>query len=55
MSYYDTLGVAETASPDDIKKEYRTLSKQYHPDMSSGNESKFKEIAEAYENLSTDV
>jgi len=55
MSYYDTLGVAETASPDDIKKAYRKLSKQHHPDVNGGDDAKFKEIAEAYEHLSSDV
>lgn len=49
MSHYDTLGVDKTATQDEIKKAYRKLSKQYHPDMSSGDETKFKQIAEAYD------
>jgi len=55
MSYYDTLGVTEHASKDDIKKAYRKLSKQHHPDMSDGDEATFKQIAEAYEHLSDDI
>lgn len=54
INYYDALGVDSTASSDTIKKAYRTLSKQHHPDM-GGDDAKFKEIAEAYEHLSNDV
>jgi len=54
--YYEVLGVAKDASPDDIKKAYRTLAKKYHPDVSTEPkevaEAKFKEISEAYEILS---
>jgi len=53
--YYDILGVARTASEDEIKKTYRKLARKYHPDVNPGNkkmEEKFKEINEAYEVLS---
>ena len=53
--YYNTLGVAESASPDEIKKSYRKLAKKYHPDANPNDkqaEQKFKEISEAYGVLS---
>ncbi|MGI9090280.1 MAG: molecular chaperone DnaJ [Gemmatimonadaceae bacterium] len=52
--YYVTLAVARNASDDDIKKAYRKLAMQYHPDRNSGSsesEEKFKEITEAYDVL----
>ena len=50
--YYKILGVTQTASAADIKKSYRMLSLQYHPDKNNGDDEKFKEISEAYEVLS---
>lgn|SRR5574341_616105 len=52
--YYKILGVAKDASPEDIKKAFRRLARQYHPDVSSdpGAEAKFKEVNEANEVLS---
>ncbi|MGL4985534.1 MAG: molecular chaperone DnaJ [Treponemataceae bacterium] len=55
--YYEVLGLQKGASKDDIKKGYRKLAIQYHPDKNPGNkeaESKFKEATEAYEVLSDD-
>jgi molecular chaperone DnaJ len=54
-SLYDTLGVAKNASQDEIKKAYRKLARQYHPDRNPGDaaaEAKFKEIQSAYDVLS---
>lgn len=50
--YYQTLGVPRTASQDEIKKAYRKLAHQYHPDKKGGDEAKFKEVNEAYQVLS---
>ena len=55
--YYEILGVAKNASKDDLKKAYRKLAMQYHPDRNPGDkesEEKFKEAAEAYEILNND-
>jgi len=49
--YYEILGVEKGASPDEIKKAFRRLAVQHHPDKEGGDESKFKEINEAYEVL----
>jgi curved DNA-binding protein len=53
-SLYETLGISENASETEIKKAYRKLARQYHPDVNkeSGAEDKFKEINSAYEILS---
>lgn len=51
MDYYATLGIAKTASPDEIKKAYRKLASVHHPDK-GGNTAKFQEIEEAYRVLS---
>lgn len=51
--YYEVLGVARTASDDEIKKAYRKLSRKYHPDIAGPQfEDKFKEVNNAYEVLS---
>jgi molecular chaperone DnaJ len=53
--YYEVLEVGRDASDADIKKAYRKLAKQYHPDVNPGDknaEAKFKEVNEAYEVLS---
>ena len=56
--YYEVLGVAKDASPDEIKKAYRKLAREHHPDVSKDTkevaEEKFKEISEAYEVLSNE-
>lgn len=54
--YYEVLGVGKNASKDELKKAYRRLSKQYHPDINKEADAteKFKEIQEAYEVLSDD-
>ena len=50
--YYQTLGVSRDASEGDIKKAYRKLAHEFHPDKKGGDEAKFKEINEAYQVLS---
>lgn len=50
--YYNILGVNKSASPDEIKKAFRKLAHEHHPDKKSGDEAKFKELNEAYQVLS---
>ncbi len=55
QDYYETLGVARMATADEIRKAYRKLSRQHHPDLNPGNkaaEEKFKAVQEAYDVLS---
>lgn len=52
--YYKILGVEKSASKDEIKKAFRKLAHQYHPDKNGGDSEKFKEVNEAYSVLSDD-
>ena len=47
-NFYDVLGVKKNASQDEIKKAYRELCKKYHPDKHGGDDTKIKEVNEAY-------
>lgn len=50
--YYKTLGVSRDASDDEIKKAYRRMAHKFHPDKAGGDETRFKEVNEAYQVLS---
>ncbi len=50
--YYKTLGIEKGASEEDVKRAFRKLAHQYHPDKNGGDDTKFKEINEAYQVLS---
>ena len=50
-NFYDVLGVKKTATQDEIKKAYRELCKKYHPDKNGGDDTKIKEVNEAYATL----
>jgi len=52
MDHYNTLGVAKNATPDEIKKSYRKLASQHHPDK-GGDKAKFQDIQAAYDTLSS--
>lgn len=52
--YYEILGLQKGASKEEVKKAFRKLASQYHPDKKTGDEAKFKEISEAYAVLSDD-
>ncbi len=52
--YYETLGVSKNASKDEIKKAFHKLAHKHHPDKNKGDDSKFKEVNQAYQTLSDD-
>jgi len=54
-TYYDVLQLPKNATPEQIKKQYRKLSLEHHPDRNSGNEEMFKKISEAYQELSDET
>ena len=51
-NHYQTLGVDQNATPDQIKRAYRRLASQHHPDREGGDKNKFQEIEQAYRTLS---
>ena len=50
--YYAVLGVSRTASSEEIKRSYRKLARELHPDVNPGNGERFKDVTAAYEVLS---
>tara|TARA_B100001094_G_scaffold48145_1_gene43490 strand:- start:6423 stop:7292 length:870 start_codon:yes stop_codon:yes gene_type:complete len=54
QDHYKTLGVPEQASQDEIKRAYKKLAKQHHPDLNGGNDTEFKKVNEANNTLSDD-
>lgn len=53
-NYYEVLGIQKGASKEEVKKAFHKLAHKYHPDKSSGDDAKFKEVSEAYSVLSDD-
>jgi len=53
-NYYDILGINKSASKEEIKKAFHKLAHKYHPDKKGGDETKFKEVNEAYQTLFND-
>lgn len=51
VDYYELLGVTKESTPEEIKKAYRKMAKQYHPDVNNGEDTVFKQINEAYDIL----
>ena len=54
INYYAVLGVSRTSSKEDIKVAYKKLAREYHPDKNNGDDAKFKEVSEAYDNIYDD-
>ncbi len=52
--YYETLGLSKSATADEIKRAYRKLAMEHHPDKHGGDDAQFKEVSEAYEVLKDD-
>ncbi|MCI5189281.1 MAG: J domain-containing protein, partial [Candidatus Electrothrix sp. AS4_5] len=52
-NFYEVLGVPEDAEKEEIKKSFRNLAKQYHPDITKGDDEQFRKISQAYKVLSS--